>query len=187
MDTRTYIINEQYIRKCGRIVSILAILGQIALVYSLVRVPWVLYWIQEPVTGMQPVEFMRHAYLRGEFASLNLLGMIKTAVAAASLEFVRRLGTHLSSASPLGERTARSLGNLRWPCLAMSIALSFTAQVLTDCWLSKTSTLEFRNFVDLDFSAGPLYFGILGLIGLTLLQRIIQQALIPKTESESFV
>lgn len=181
-----YQISDHHLRRNGQLLASLAVLGQVVLVFAILWGIYTLYMIQKPVAGMPLLPFLRQAYVHGEFATANLHGVLKLVAWVGMLECLRRLGCSLSLPSPLGERTARALGRLGWAVMAMALVYSLTSYVTTSCWIDG-SALGSRPDTHLGFTAGPLYFAVLALIGINLLQRIVRHAVELKADNEGFV
>lgn len=185
MDTR-HLIGQRHIKAGAQRLRRLAVAGQILLLGAACWVVHMLYSIQQPAAGMDLWTFLGHAYVHGEFATANLHGVLKLVAWVGMLECLRRLGCSLSLPSPLGERTARALGRIGWAVMAMALVYSLTSYVTTSCWIDG-SALGSRPDTHLGFTAGPLYFAVLALIGINLLQRIVRHAVELKADNEGFV
>jgi len=177
-----YLINEAQIRSNGRWLARFAVAGQVVLSAHAVSTPLVLYAIQAGTKSAQtPAEFMREAYIHGPLAPHNLHGVAVVAMSFLFLECVRRLGGGLATADPLGNRTVRHLGSLRWACVALTLAMGVSTEIVMNAGGAPGFGTGF------DFSTTPLYAGLLAITGISLVRRIIRQAVILKTENESIV
>jgi hypothetical protein len=189
-----YAISEEQIRRGGGRLKGLALLGQavataIATVVVFLAFCWTylrggaeLFGIAAPPT---PWEFLASddviLYLLYCFAQLAGFYLL--------LEGVRRLGASLAGNDPLGASTLRCLRLLRWGCIALALLMSVEPTLVSTSEVDVDMDLEqwVPPSLAIGVSLWPLYFSALAMIGISILQRIVGQAVALRMESESFV
>ncbi len=185
MDNISIAISQTQLKRDGLRLKRLAALGQSFLVLGMLATPFILYAIQLSNTAGSirsfPL-FIEQIYLSGPMALVNLYGLIKSCVILVALDYTRRLGRTLSGTDPLGNDTLR---HLRW--------LGYTLAVLVLLLCFSVETFPVTALQNGDFktkwtvSSSPLYLGAMVWLGLSIVRRVVAQAVAFKAESEAFI
>lgn len=185
-----YGIHEDQIRRGGRRLRWLAALGQAVVIAIAVLALLVVYWIQRPASSGGPsIPLLRDVLLTGDIGAYAVYSFAQLAGFYLLLEGIRRLGTSLSGVDPLGTSTLRCLSLLRWGCVVLALLMFMDLTIVGGVDMGATvSGNEWQPpRLGVGFSFWPLYFGVLAMTGIGMLQRIIDQAVVLRMESAAFV
>lgn len=183
MATSLHAFHQAQLQRDGANLNRLAILGEGLLVLGILGAPLALYAIALPIDpALDFRSFLKDMYVSGPAALLNLYGLIKSGAILLMLDSVRRLGQALSGNEPLGSNT---LKQLKWLTCVVAVYALMTCFGVD---LKPDSTMQPANFkTDWTVSFTPLFLGGLALLGLSIVRRIVSQALILETEAKEFV
>jgi hypothetical protein len=179
------ILNQSLLKRDGKRLMYLALLGQVVLLLGMIAAPWILFAIGTPnpmqSAGSFP-DFFIKAHLSGPTAAPNLYVLLQSCVTLLALDQARRLGKTLSGEAPLGEPTIRYLRWLSYTLLALILMQCVSVDAVHDV---NVQPVPFRTAWT--FSSSPLYIGAMVWFGLSIVRRIVAQNVALHAESEGFV
>ena len=184
-------IPEVSIRRGGRQLGRLALIGQLLLLAALVLAPVTLYLMQLPATpGMGFLAFMKQPATSPILGPVNLHELMRALVMLAALECMRRLGKALASGQIEGPAVVSMLGWLKWLVLLFALLCSISMEIVPDGQAALCRPIEacpppFK--LEWNLTITPLYIGVLLTVALSIAQRMIERIRLLKTENEGFV
>ena len=183
MSEAPYAIGQAQLRKDGVRLRHLAAVGQISTVLGILGIPLILYAIQLPAAPTLGFwAFVGKLLITDPTAMVNCYGLVQACVLLVVLSSVKQLGDALSSNEPLGSDALR---HLKW--LGYGIAL-LIAMMCFNFEIKPDSMMQPVNFTTRwSVSMTPLYLGAIVLLGLSIVRRIVSQAIALKAESQEFV
>ena len=178
-----YAISQAQLRKDGVRLRHLAAIGQIFTVLGIVGIPLILYAIQLPAAPTLGFwAFLGEILITDPTAMVNRYGLMKAGVILVMLTSVKQLGDTLSSSEPLGSDTLRHLKWLGYGIALLIAMMCFSVEIKPD------SMMQPVNFTTRwGVSVTPLYLGAIVLLGLSIVRRIVSQAIALKAETQEFV
>jgi|GEM_PF-2599174 len=188
---RTLILPEASIRRSGKQLAWLAILGQVLTVISLVMVPLVLYSIarlSNPEPRFLPflLRLVTDPVTNGP---ANLYQLVLASGMLLVLECVRRWGNALASSEPMGKATLTAIGWLQLSVVLLGLLDSFDVRIEHGFryWPCTVGDACMTHGLEWRWSVTPVYVAALIVIVLSIARRLINQAQVLKAENEGFV
>jgi hypothetical protein len=187
----TVTLPEASIRRSGKQLAWLAILGQILIAISLATVPLVLYSIAK--LGDSELRFMpfllRLVTDPVTNGPANLCQLILAAGMLLVLECVRRWGNALASPEPTGKTTLTAIGWLQISILLLGLLDSFDVRIEHGFryWPCTAGDACMTHALEWGWSVTPIYVAALVVVVLSIARRLVSQAQVLKAENEGFV
>lgn len=183
MSDPPYAISQAQLRKDGIRLRHLAAIGQIFTVLGILGIPLILYAIQLPAAPTLGFwAFLRKILITDPTAMVNSYALMKSCVILVMLGRVKHLGDALSSNEPLASDTLRHLKWLGYAIALLIAMMCFSIEIKPD------SMIQPVNFtIQWSVSMTPLYLGAIVLLGLSIVRRIVSQAVALKAETQEFV
>lgn len=183
MSDAPYAISQAQLRKDGVRLRHLAAIGQIFTVLGILGIPLILYAIQLPAApALGFWAFLGKILITDPTAMVNSYGLMKACVILAMLGRVKHLGDALSNEEPLGSDALRHLKWLSYAIALLTALMCFSVDIKPD------SMMQPINFAtQWNVSMTPLYLGAIVLLGLSIVRRIVIQAIALKAETQEFV
>lgn len=183
MSDAPYAISQAQLRKDGVRLRHLAAIGQIFTVLGILGTPLILYAIQLPAAPTLGFwAFLKKILITDPTAMVNSYGLMKACVILLMLNRVKHLGDALSSNEPLAGDTLRHLKWLGYAIALLVAMLCFNIEIKPD---SMMQPVHFTT--EWNMSMTPLYLGAIVLLGLSIVRRIVGQAIALKAETQAFV
>ena len=187
MSDAPYAISQTQLRKDGIRLRHLAAIGQIFTVLGILGIPLILYAIQLPAASTPGFwAFLKKILITDPTAMVNSYGLMKACVILAMLGRVKHLGDALSSNEPLGSDTLRHLKWLGY-AIALLIALMCFSVEIKPVSMMPSLNITTQWKTQWNVSMTPLYLGAIVLLGLSIVRRIVSQAVALKAETQEFV
>lgn len=187
MNDAPYAISQAQLRKDGVRLRHLAAIGQIFTVLGILGIPLILYAIQLPAAPTLGFwAFLGKILITDPTAMVNSYGLMKACVILAMLGRVRHLGDALSSKEPLGSDALRHLKWLSYAIALLIAMMCFSVEIKPDSMMPSVN-IATQWKTQWSMSMTPLYLGAIVLLGLSIVRRIVIQAIALKAETQEFV
>jgi hypothetical protein len=187
----TLIFPEAGIRRSGRQLAWLAILGQILTLLSMIALPLVLFSLGKKVDpGYEFLPFLHRMFTDpAANGPANLYQLVLAVALLLVLECVRRWGKALASSEPMGETTLSAIGRLQLSIIVFGLLRSFDIRVehAMRYWPCTAGDACMAHDLEWNWSSTPLYLAALVAVALLIVRRLVSQSRMLKAENEGFV